>query len=312
MNSYAVVGTGAVGGFYGALLQKAGNEVHFLLHSDYDHVAQNGLVVDSKDGDFSLPHVKAYARAEDMPRCDVTLVTLKATHNHLLADILPHVVKIDGGMVVLMQNGLGQEDAITRIVPQAGLAAGLCFICSTKIGPGHIKHLDYGRIRLAEHNPRDHKHPGCPNLSSTHDDLKSAGIDVRILPDLLTARWRKLVWNIPFNGLGVALQADTRQLLSSPKTAAMVRDLMDEVVKGAASCGRPIPDSFVETMISDTRTMEPYTTSMQVDFERKRPMEVEAIFGEPLRASSRAGAVLPKIEALYAQLTDLNREVCGA
>ncbi len=311
MNSYAVIGTGAVGGFYGALLQRAGREVHFLLHSDYEHVAQHGLIIDSKDGDFSLPQVRAYARAEDMPRCDIILVTLKATHNHLLQDILPHVVKRDGGMVVLMQNGIGQEDTIARIVPMASVAAGLCFICSTKIGPGHVKHLDYGRVRLAKYNRGGDDQPADPKLTSVHDDLAITGINVSTLPDLLAARWRKLVWNIPFNGLGVALQADTRQLLSDPETAALIRELMDEVVKGATACGRPIPHSFVETMIADTRAMEPYTTSMQVDFERKRPMEVEAIFGEPLRAANRAGAVLPKIEALYGDLSEINRTVCG-
>ena len=139
--SYAIIGTGALGGFYGARLHRAGAEVHFLLHSDHDHVRRHGLKVQSKNGDFHLPQVNAHGRAEDMPRCDVVLVALKTTHNHLLPGILPHVVK-DDGVVLVIQNGLGMEHDVARIVGPARVMGGLSFLCSNKVGPGHIRHLD--------------------------------------------------------------------------------------------------------------------------------------------------------------------------
>ena len=147
--SYAIIGTGALGGFYGARLQHAGCELHFLLHSDYEHVRQHGLICESKDGDFTLPKVNAYRDARDMPKCDVVCVCLKTTQNHLLPQLLPPVVK-DDGVVLVMQNGLGIEAQVAGIVGAQPVMGGLCFLCSNKVGPGHIRHLDYGHVGLGE------------------------------------------------------------------------------------------------------------------------------------------------------------------
>src|SRR3990172_4144873 len=147
--SYAVIGTGAVGGYYGSVLQRSGKEVHFLLHSDYDHVKRHGLTISSWQGDFALPRVNAYDRPQAMPRCDVIIVALKATTNGILPQILPHVVN-EKGIVLLLQNGYGQEEKIAAIDGVKTVLAGLCFICTTKTGPGTICHQDYGSIILAQ------------------------------------------------------------------------------------------------------------------------------------------------------------------
>ena len=86
---YAIIGTGAIGGYYGGKLAKAGNEVHFLLHTDYEYVKENGLQVDSCDGSFHLDQVYAYRSTADIPPCDVILVCLKSTNEHLLRNLLP-------------------------------------------------------------------------------------------------------------------------------------------------------------------------------------------------------------------------------
>ena len=126
MRSYAVIGTGALGGFYGAKLQHAGSDVHFLVNSDYDRVKNSGLVIRSKDGDFTLPSVNAYDRVSQMPTCDVVLICLKTTHNYLLPKILPDLVK-PSSVVVVMQNGLGTEAEIAQVLPQHEILGGLCF-----------------------------------------------------------------------------------------------------------------------------------------------------------------------------------------
>ena len=113
--TYAILGTGALGGYYGACLQRAGLDVHFLLHSDYEHVCQHGLVIESPDGNFTLPHVNAYSNVAKMPPCDVVVVALKTTQNYLLPEMLPAVVK-DDGVVLVLQNGLGIEEEVARIV----------------------------------------------------------------------------------------------------------------------------------------------------------------------------------------------------
>jgi 2-dehydropantoate 2-reductase len=266
--SYAILGTGALGGFYGARLQRAGLDVHFLLHSDYDHVRQHGLVCESVDGNFTLPRVNAYRDTRDMPRCDVVCVTLKTTQNHLLSTLLPPVVK-DDSLVVVMQNGLGNEDEVAATVGAHRVAGGLCFLCSNKTGPGHICHLDYGYVRLGNQTGGI-----TDRLRNVAADFLRAGINAECVPDLAAARWRKLVWNIPYNGLSVVLNATTDRLMRDPHTRALVEGLMREI----APCESSITDEFIQKMLRDTDKMKPYKTSMMLDYEAHRPMEIEYIY----------------------------------
>lgn len=240
--SYAILGTGALGGFYGAKLQKAGKDVHFLLKSDYEYVSQHGLVIESKDGDFILPQVKAYHDVEKMPRCDVVVVALKTTQNHLLPQMLPPVVK-DDGVVLVLQNGLAVEEEVAEIVSNVSIIGGLCFLCSNKVGAGHIHHLDYGQITLGQYTS-DYNSCGITDkMQQIASEFTSAGISMELTEDLLLARWKKLVWNIPYNGLSVILNARTDELMAYIHTRNLAEQLMYEVVAGAKSYGRIIPDS---------------------------------------------------------------------
>lgn len=306
--SYAIIGTGALGGFYGARLHRAGLDVHFLLHSDHEHVRRQGLKIDSKHGDFVLPKVNAYGRAEDIPRCDVVLVALKTTQNHRLPTLLPPVLKEDG-VVLIIQNGLGMENAVAQIVGPQRVMGGLSFLCSNKVGPGHIRHIDYGAVALAEYSLEEKPRGITDRLRAVGNDFGHAGIEVELIEDLILARWKKLVWNIPYSGLSVVLNATTDELMKNSATRELVVKLMREVVAGAASVGRAIPNSFVEKMLKDTDKMPPYRTSMKIDYENRRPMEVESIFGNPVRAAKAAGTELPRVGMLYQQLKFLDEKI---
>lgn len=301
--SYAIIGAGALGGFYGARLQQAGCDVHFLLHSDYEHVRQHGLICESKDGDFTLPRVNAYRDTRDMPPCNVVCVCLKTTQNHLLPTLLPPVMK-DDGAVLLMQNGLGIEEDVAKIVGAKRVMGGLCFLCSNKIGPGHIRHLDYGMVALGEFAARG----VSDRMRGIGDDFQRAGIPIQLAEDLAVARWQKLVWNIPYNGLSVILDANTDALMSDPHTRLLVEQIMREIVADAQAVGVLVEPGTVGTMLEYTNKMKPYRTSMKIDFDERRPIEVEAIFGNPLRAAQQAGAKSPLIEALYCQLKFLDQK----
>jgi 2-dehydropantoate 2-reductase len=303
--TYAILGTGALGGFYGAKLQKAGNQLHFLLHSDYQQVREKGLIVESKDGDFILPQVNAYNDVKKMPQCDVVVVALKTTQNHLLPQLLPPVVK-ENGIVLVLQNGLGIEEEIAQIVNNVYIIGGLCFLCSNKIAPGHIHHLDYGQITLGEFSSNYQVVGVTDRMGEIAADFESAGIKMDLSADLLLGRWKKLVWNIPYNGLSVILDARTDELMADIHTRQLVENLMREVALGAKSTGREIPESFIQTMLEYTWKMKPYRTSMKIDYDESRPLEVEAIFGNPLRKAQTAGVNLPQIRCLYQQLKFLD------
>jgi 2-dehydropantoate 2-reductase len=184
--SYAILGTGALGGYYGACLQKGGLDVHFLLHRNYEYVKQHGLVVQSPDGDFALPTLNAYQDAIAMPHCDVVAIALKTTQNHLLPQLLPQVVK-DDGVILVLPNGLGVEDEVAEIVGSHRVIGGLCFICSNKVAPGHIHHLNYKEIILGAYASNYHPAGITEQMCQVAADFEAAGIPIQIVADLFSA-----------------------------------------------------------------------------------------------------------------------------
>ncbi|MBE9146564.1 putative 2-dehydropantoate 2-reductase [Planktothrix mougeotii] len=303
--SYAIIGTGAVGGFYGAKLQKAGLEVHFLLNRDYEFVRTQGLRIDSLEGNFTLPQVQAYNDVHQMPPCDVVIITLKTTHNYLLPQLLPPIVKPDG-VVLLLQNGLNVEPQIAEIVGEKRVIGGLCFICSNKVGPGHIQHIDYSAVHLGEY--QDQYQPGgiSERMQEIAVDFQRAQIPIELSEDLMLSRWKKLVWNIPYNGLSVVLDARTDEIMANPETRLLTAELMGEVVAIASGYNRHLPKNYIELMLDHTDKMKPYLTSMKLDYDAHRPLELEAIIGNPLQAAIAQGVNVPKIKMLYQQLKFLD------
>ena len=307
---YAIIGTGALGGFYGCRLAAGGVEVHFLLHRDYEHVRRHGLLLESRDGDVRLPRPNAYARAVDMPPCDVALLAVKATANDRLAELLGPVMA-GGGDVLVCQNGLGAEEIVAGVVGPERVMAGLCFLCSHKVGPGHIRHLDYGYVTLADYDPAGRARGVTERMRAVAADFERAGVGVELAGDLVEARWKKLVWNVPFNALTALLGADTGELMGDAHAAALAEAVMREIAAGAAALGKTIDEAFIQRMLDQTRKMIPYRPSMALDRRAGRAMEIEAILGNPLRAAAAAGCAMPRVEALYRQLGFLAARPAG-
>ena len=293
---YAIIGTGAIGGFYGARLDKAGFEVHFLLHTDYQYVVDHGLTIDSCDGNFTLPSPKVYDSTSNMPQCDVVIVALKTTQNHLLPSLLPPLLKPDT-IILLIQNGIGVEADVQQLFPSQPIAAGMAFICSAKAGPGHINHQFYGNINIGNyscHNPQ--------RYGQMLADFRAAGIGAADV-EYLEARWKKAVWNMPFNGMTVALNTTTNRLLSCESTHRLIYDQMLEVIGAAQALGvKNLDTRFADKMIANTIKMPPYSPSMKLDFDFHRPMEINYLYTRPIAEARAAGFAMPKLEMLEAEL----------
>jgi 2-dehydropantoate 2-reductase len=317
----AVVGCGAVGSYYGAKLARAGQEVHFLLRSDYDVVRRMGVYVRSPQGDFRV-QPKCARSSEEIGQSDMVLVALKTTANDQFGRLLPPLVGARTAILTL-QNGLGNEEQIARFVPARQIMGGLCFVCLNRIEPGLIQHLDHGLVVLGEYQ-------GWPE-PRTHDVatmIRHAGVPCSVTDNLARAHWEKLVWNIPFNGLGVAGAAGlealiaphtafrtphslgpcltTDKLLGDPEKAMLVRELMFEVIAVARALGFAVEDALAEKQIERTRTMAAYKASTLVDFERGQPLELEGLFFEPLRQAERAGVPTPRLATLCTVLKALD------
>lgn len=300
---YCVLGTGALGGFYGGLMAKRGLDIHFLLHSDFEHVVKHGLRVDSKLGDFHLPKINAYAKPHDMPKCDVAIVGLKSTQNHLLEDLLKPILHKDS-IVLVLQNGLNVEQTARGIVGPSRVAGGCCFLCSNKVGPGHIRHLDYGRIVFGAYRGIDGSDPGPSTqmLQEVLQDMVASGIEAYLTEDLPTTKWKKLMWNIPFNGLSVLLNASTDAIMNDPDSRLLARRISEEVRQIALAAGSPIEPSYVDWVIDHTDDMVPYDSSMRLDYLNGRAIEVEAIYGNALQEAQRCGFAAPIVMTMYQQL----------
>ena len=299
---YGVIGTGGIGGYYGSRLAHGGQDVHFLLHGDYEFVKEHGLQVDSCAGSFHLDRPAIYGDVHDMPKCDVVLVCLKTVNNHLLESLLPPVVR-DDTLLVLIQNGIGVEQDVQEKFPGLQLAAGLAFICSAKAGPGRIDHQCYGHINFGDYSCRDPE-----TLQRVAEDFNAAGVKAGIV-EYDEARWKKAVWNMPFNGMTVALGTQTDRLLRNQSTRNLIRAQMLEVIGAARHLGVDrIDESFADDMIKTTDAMTPYSPSMKLDFDNHRPMEIDYLYTRPLRIAREAGYVMPRLEMLEAELRFLERQ----
>ncbi len=314
----AVVGCGALGGYYGARLAQDGHETHFLLRSDFAVVRQRGVRVLSPEGDFTV-HPRAALSPTDIGHSDLVLIGLKTTANHVFPHLLPPLVGPQTAVLTL-QNGLGNEEALARIVPPNQILGGLCFVCLNRIEPGVIQHLAHGRVVMGEFNRRSE-----PRTHHLAEAFAHSGVPCTVTDHLARAHWEKLVWNIPFNGLGVASCAGrdavlsgrldsarawtacltTDQLLADPGWLTLVRDLMLEVIRSAHALGHPIPEDYADDQINRTREMGAYRASTLIDFERGQPLELDSLFAEPLRQAAAARLATPRLEALTRVLTAL-------
>lgn len=294
---YAIIGTGAIGGYYGGKLALAGHDVHFLYHSEYDYVKEHGLDVKSVNGDFHLNNMNLYNNTADMPKCDVVFVCLKTTQNHQLQEMLTPIIKEDT-IIMLIQNGLGFEEELSASFPNVTIAGGMAFICSSRVSPGHIVHADYGALTTAYLNNK-YDQAVADQIKA---DFEGAGVPYTQGDDLKTFRWRKLVWNIPYNGLTVVLRTTTDKLMNDKASRQLVTELMEETVAGARACGANIKDDFVQKMLHNTDKMEPYAPSMRLDYDNHRAMEIKGIYSNPIAMAKDAGFYMKKVEMLEQQL----------
>lgn len=308
MLRYAVVGSGAVGCFYGIRLAHAGADVQFLFRHDADDVRAHGLWLESPTGDIELSDVVVSRGWAELAPCDVLLVAAKATANEdILRNLREHIGRLlaPGGVVLLVQNGIGAEPAFAELgQPVFG---GLAFLCAQRTGPHTVRHLDFGELTIAAHTADEAPGGITQSMRAIASDLAVAGTPVRLDEDLIRARWRKLMWNIPFNPLSVILDATTDELVSDPATSRLIARIMDEVAAVARVEGYALPDDLPRSLIAATVAMTPYATSMKLDAAAGRPLEVDVMLGAPLRRASRVGVAMPAVAVLHDQLAFLDR-----
>jgi 2-dehydropantoate 2-reductase len=291
-----VIGTGAVGGFYGSLLAKAGAEVSVVARSDYEQVRDHGIQVRSETrlGSYHFQPAAVVRDAAELPdKPDFVLLCIKVVEGADRVGLLKDALGPDTA-IVLVSNGVEIENEIAAAFPHHELISGLAFICVTRTAPGQIWHQAYGRLALGNYPS---------GLSEKTKNLCAAfersGINCVAAEDIVTARWQKCVWNAPFNPLSVLSGGlSTSDILGTQEP--FVRAIMEEICCIAAALGHALPADIVDKQVDSTYKMPPYKTSMLLDFEAGRPMEIEAILGHAVRAGRRAQVRIPHLESIYA------------
>jgi 2-dehydropantoate 2-reductase len=315
----AVVGCGALGSFYGAKLACSGLEVHFLLRSDYETVKREGVFIRSVKGDFRV-HPRCAREPVDSGESDLVVIGLKTIANNQLGKLLPPLVG-PNTLVLTLQNGLWNDKQLAELFGPGNILGCLCFVCLNRVQPGVIEHLAHVKIVLGEFG-----RPPAERTQELAALFQQSGVPCEVTDNLARAHWEKLMWNIPFNGLGVAGAAGYRavgrgemdpsmplgnglttdQLLADLKCEGLVRELMQEVMATARALGFQIPESLAEKQIDRTREMKAYKASTLVDFERGQPLEWESLFLRPLQVAQRAGVAVPRLSALCEVLRQLD------
>jgi 2-dehydropantoate 2-reductase len=304
----AVIGAGAVGGYYGARLAQAGHDVRFLLRRDLEAVRTNGLRVYSRDGDFHLPSITAASRPEELGTVDWVICSLKATALEQARELVEPCLREDTRILALM-NGLGVEARFAEWFGAQRVFGGMAFVCINRGEPGVIHHLDYGRISLG--NLLD----DASENAHLDELLRGANIETVVAPNLRYARWEKLCWNVPFNGLSVAGGGiGTQTILRDRELRTTAETVMREVVAAgnadltaANSTSRLDVDEVVARMFSLTETMGDYRTSMVIDYVNGAELEVESILGNPVRRARELSVPVPTMSALYGLVANADR-----
>lgn len=294
----AIVGSGALGLYYGSMLHRAGMDVHFLLRSDYNTLTRHGLHVFSVNGDFHLDSINGYRNSNDIGKVDLVLVGLKTYANDVFQEIISPLVG-ESTKILTLQNGLGNEELLAKLFGAEKILGGIAFLCATRGEPGTLHHLAEGRIAIGAFHSSQ-----AEILENIAAIFKTAEIPCRIVPDLRKARWEKLVWNIPFNGMCALLKLPVDRLLSSPASRGLIINIMHEVIAAANAqhLSQQIPFTLADNMVLSSEKLIGYQPSMLIDLLAGRPLELDAIFTIPLYNAEKNNIPMVRVQTLQALL----------
>jgi 2-dehydropantoate 2-reductase len=294
-----VIGLGAVGTLYGAKLAQAGATVSALCRSDYHHVLNNGVHLKSIWGNYHFhPHLTLKNLSNYPYQPHYLLITTKVLPSINLPKLIKPVVH-PHTKIVLLQNGLDIEKPISQAFPKNQIISGLAFVCVTRLAPGLVHHIDYGKLVLGNY-PQ-----GLLSATKQLAHLfSSVQVPCQTTRQIIKARFEKLVWNAPFNPISVLSNGvDTQAMLSSKIMTKTIQQIMQEICLIAQACGYQLPQNIIQNKIHQTKKMKPYKTSMLIDHLEKRPLEVEAILGNAYRLAQKHNLSVPHLETLYALLS---------
>ncbi len=303
-----LVGAGALGVYYASRIGDAA-EIYVAARSDREAVLKNGgaYQIDSqKFGSYrftpaGLPDGSAKPDFEP----DYLFVCLKAIDGLDQPELCKNFVA-PGTVIVIIENGLGNEAPFRRAFPENEIISAAAYLGVSRPEPGKVFHTDGNRLIFGNYPRSDGFSPALLGLCKL---FEHTGIEVELTENILEKRWIKLLWNAVFNPLSVlGGNADTKQIMDNPAMTELAEDIMLELCSIAAAAGITITRETVDGILEYTRNFPPYKPSMLQDFLANRALEVEAILGEPLAVAEKFGIPAPKLKTVYALMTLICRK----
>ena len=300
MNKVLVIGAGAIGSYFGAKLSLSGYDVILWCRSDYDVVENHGVKIESYQGDWHFKPFKVLRHPQDLTdKVDYVLIATKALPNIDIYRLINNIIN-PNAKIIIIQNGINIEKNIADKFPHHEIISAIAFIGIHRKSPGVIYHQEYGKLIIGSY-----KNSASDAVKLLAQSWQKSGVEVSVTENIQLERWRKLVWNGAFNPLSVVLGSkDTQQIMHNNLSLQLVKNLMHEICILAKEDGCELPNDVIDDNLAATVKMRPYKTSMLLDFEAGRPMEIEAIIGNAVKFAQFKSIPIPYLSTVYAIISN--------
>jgi len=297
-----IAGTGAVGGFFGAQLARAGHDVVFLARgANLRALRAAGITIESVDGDFHLARITAVEAVDGLEPFDLVIVTVKSYDTAAVARQIAPVVRPDT-VVLSLQNGVENESLLAAILDLPPLLGAMTEIGAELVAPGVVRHVAEGTIFFGEMTGHE-----SARARALAELFTAAGVRHRLSRDIAVHLWGKLMWNAAHNAVTALTHTTAGAAAKIDATADVLRSAMHEVVAVARAQGILVDPARVETTLAFSRAhLDALRTSMLQDLERGRRLEHDAINGAVVRLGEAVGVPIPVNRTLYGLLAALD------
>jgi 2-dehydropantoate 2-reductase len=290
-----VMGAGAVGAYYGARLQQAGEEVVLCARgANLEALRRDGLKVQSHQGDFALP-ITATADSREYAPYDLILFCVKSYDTLNAARLLAGSLT-SSGVILTIQNGVENEAQLRDVFGEAAVMTGNARIGAEMTQPGFVVHRTGGVIEFGEISGGESE-----RARQLAEVFRRAGILGQLISGIWQSRWLKLLWNASFNPVTALSRSTVGEVLDDPNGIALIRSLMGEIIRVANAEGIALTEQNIgDEMKRSQKHLRAVRTSTLQDSQRGKPLEYDALSGAVLRAANRHGIPVPQMTAIHA------------
>jgi 2-dehydropantoate 2-reductase len=306
---FAVYGAGGLGGYFAAVLARAGYWVGLIARGgQLEAIRANGLHVESPKGSFEARPARVAARPEEIGPVDAVILAVKAWQVSEAAEAMRPLLSA-GTKVLPLQNGVDASEQIEKVLGRDHTLIGLCKVLSAVTAPGHIRYVGMeATVSLGESNGGELS----ANAKLLAGALRKAGVAVDTPSDMRAALWGKLLFIAAMSGVGAVSRSTVGEIRQSPQTRGLLQQVMEEVRAVAVGRGVRLADDVVTKTLEFVETLPSNgTASMQRDIADGKPSELEAIIGAVARYGDQAGIATPATDLIYASLLPQEQRARG-